>query len=255
MILAIDVGNSNIVLGVYSDEKLLFTMRIASDKNKTGDELAATIKSVLNFNGISIEGIDDAVISSVVPQITDNLKNAINALIKKEPLIVGPGLKTGINITIDNPAQLGSDMLVDCVAVSVHYPLPAIVVDMGTATTFSVLSKDKKMLGGAICPGVRTSINALSEHAAQLPFISIKAPENTVGKNTVDSMQSGVVFGNASMIDGMIDRIEEEIGEKCTVVSTGGLAEEISKHTKHEVIYNANLLLEGLILIYKKNRK
>lgn len=254
MLLAIDVGNTNIVLGVYSDEKLLFTMRIASDKNRTSDELAVSIKSVLAFHNVDVSKIDDSIISSVVPEITNTLKTSISAIIGKEPMIVGPGLKTGINIVIDNPAQLGSDMLVDCVAVSVQYPLPAIIIDMGTATTFSALTKDLKMVGGAIVPGVKTSLNALSGKAAQLPFISIQDPGKAIGKNTIDSMQSGIVYGNAAMIDGMVERFEEELGEKCTIVATGGLSEEISKHTKRKVIYNGNLLIEGLIEIYKKNK-
>ena len=253
MILAIDVGNSNIVLGGYSQDTLLFTLRISSDISKTSDELAVNIKSVLAIQNIRPENIDGAIISSVVPQLTLSLKEAIKILTNREAMVVEPGIKTGVNIKIDNPAQLGSDLLVGCVAALHLYKLPSIIIDMGTATTFSVLDEKGNMIGGAIMPGVRTAINALSAKAAQLPFISIEAPEKAIGTNTVQSMQSGVVFGNAAMLDGMIDRFEKELGSSCTVIATGGLAEEISRHTKHEIVYNGELLLEGLHIIYKKN--
>ena len=253
MILAIDVGNSNIVLGGYSQDTLLFTLRISSDISKTSDELAVTIKSVLSIHNFLPEDIEGAILSSVVPQLTFSLKKAIKLLTGSEPMIVGPGIKTGVDIKIDNPAQLGSDLLVGCVAAMHLYELPAIIIDMGTATTFSVIDKQGHMLGGAIMPGVRTAINALSAKAAQLPYISIEAPAKAIGTNTVDSMQSGVVFGNAAMLDGMIERFEKELGETCTVIATGGLSQEICRHTEHAIIYNENLLLEGLRIIYDKN--
>lgn len=253
MILAIDVGNSNIVLGGYAQDTLLFTVRVSSDIGKTTDEYAVQIKSVLSIHNIDPKEIKGVIISSVVPQITYILKSAIITLTGIDPMIVEPGIKTGINILIDNPAQLGSDLLVDSVAVASLYELPAIVIDMGTATTLGVVDEKKAMLGGAIFPGVRVSVNALSNKTAQLPYISIQPPQKAIGANTIDCMQSGMVFGTASMLDGMIERFEEELGKPCTVVATGGLAEEICRHTKRKIVYNPNLLLEGLYIIYKKN--
>ena len=253
MILAIDVGNTNIVVGVFDGDKLCFISRLASDQNRTSDETAVQLKAVLSIHDIDTTSIDGAIISSVVPMITEPLSQAITTLTGKRPLVVGPGMKTGINISIDNPAQLGSDLLVDSVAASALYPKPLIVADMGTATTLTVVNDKNSIIGGAILPGVKTSLNALTSNTAQLQQISIEAPKKAIGSNTVDCMRSGTVLGNASMLDGMIDRFNEELGAECFVVSTGGLAEVISRHTKHKVIYNPNLLLEGLYILYKKN--
>ena len=242
-----------IVIGVYDMDQLKFISRVASEQNRTADETAVLLKSVLSIHDIKIHLIDGAIISSVVPLITEPLAMAIKLLIGRKPLIVGPGMKTGINIGIDNPAQLGSDLLVDSVAASALYPKPLIVADMGTATTLSVITEKNTIIGGAILPGVRTSLNALTAKAAQLQQVSIEAPKRAIGSNTIDCMKSGVVFGNASMLDGMIERFNEELGTKCFVVSTGGLAEVISQYTKHKVVYNPNLLLEGLYILYKKN--
>ncbi len=253
MVLTIDVGNSNIVVGVYEADRLRFISRIASEQNRTADETAVLLKAVLSIHDIDIHSIDGAIISSVVPLITEPLAKSICLLTGKNPLIVGPGMKTGINIGIDNPAQLGSDLLVDSVAASALYPKPIIVADMGTATTLSVITEKNTIIGGAILPGVRTSLNALTAKAAQLQQVSIEAPKRTIGSNTIDCMKSGVVFGNASMLDGMIDRINEELGAECFVVATGGLSEVISQYTKHKVVHNPNLLLEGLYILYKKN--
>lgn len=236
MVLTIDVGNSNIVIGVYDMDQLKFISRVASEQNRTADETAVLLKSVLSIHDIKIHLIDGAIISSVVPLITEPLAMAIKLLIGRKPLIVGPGMKTGINIGIDNPAQLGSDLLVDSVAASALYPKPLIVADMGTATTLSVITEKNTIIGGAILPGVRTSLNALTAKAAQLQQVSIEAPKRAIGSNTIDCMKSGVVFGNASMLDGMIERFNEELGTKCFVVSTGGLAEVISQYTKHKVV-------------------
>ena len=248
MVLTIDVGNSNIVIGVYDMDQLKFISRVASEQNRTADETAVLLKSVLSIHDIKIHLIDGAIISSVVPLITEPLAMAIKLLIGRKPLIVGPGMKTGINIGIDNPAQLGSDLLVDSVAASALYPKPLIVADMGTATTLSVITEKNTIIGGAILPGVRTSLNALTAKAAQLQQVSIEAPKRAIGSNTIDCMKSGVVFGNASMLDGMIERFNEELGTKCFVVSTGGLAEVISQYTKHKVVYNPNIFIEGLYI-------
>ncbi len=253
MILAIDVGNTNIVVGVYDGDKLCFISRLASDQNRTSDETAVQLKAVLSIHDIDVKDIDGAIISSVVPMITEPLSQAIFTLTGKKPLVVGPGMKTGINIGIDNPAQLGSDLLVDSVAAAALYPKPLIVADMGTATTLTIVNDKNTIIGGAILPGIRTSLNALTMNTAQLPQIGIESPKKVIGSNTIDCMKSGAVLGNASMLDGMIDRFNEELGDNCFVVATGGLAEVISKHTKHKVVYNPNLLLEGLYILYNKN--
>ena len=253
MVLAIDVGNTNIVVGVYDGDQLCFISRLASDHNRTSDETAVQLKAVLSIHDIDINLIDGAIISSVVPLITGPLSSAIKILTGKKPLVVGPGMKTGINIGIDNPAQLGSDLLVDSVAASALYPKPLIVADLGTATTLTVVNDKNTIIGGAILPGVRTSLNALTANAAQLQQISIEPPKKAIGSNTIDCMKSGAVLGNASMLDGMIDRFNEELGMECFVVATGGLSEVISQHTKHKIVYNPNLLLEGLYILYKKN--
>jgi type III pantothenate kinase len=255
LILAIDIGNTNLVLGAFEEDKLKFVARISSDTNRTEDEMAVIIKSVLENHGAYSSDISGTIISSVVPSLTQTSSKAIKLLTGEYPFVVEPGIRTGINILIDNPAQLGSDLLVDSVAAANLYPKPVIIVDMGTATTFSVVDEDNCMIGGAIMPGVRISVNALSERTAQLPHINIEAPKKAIGTNTIDCMRSGVVFGAAAMIDGMIDRFEEELGKECFVVATGGLAEEVCKHTKRKIEYNKNLILEGLFILYHKNLK
>lgn len=253
MVLAIDVGNTNIVVGVFDGDKLCFISRLASEYYRTSDEMAVTIKAIFDLHNINTGLIDGAIISSVVPMVTEPLAEAVKILTSKKPIVVGPGMKTGIKINIDNPAQLGSDLLVDSVAASALYPKPIIVADMGTATTLTVINKDNAIIGGAILPGVKTSLNALTAKAAQLQQISIEPPKKVIGSNTIDCMKSGTVLGNASMLDGMIERFNEELGTECFVVATGGLSEVISQHTKHKIVYNPNLLLEGLYLLYKKN--
>lgn len=181
------------------------------------------------------------------------MATALELLFGVAPLVVGPGIKTGLNIKIDNPAQLGADLLVDSVAASVKYKKPCIVIDMGTATTFTVVSEKNEFLGGAIMPGVGISLDALSSRASQLPGIAFSKPKRTIGRNTVECMQSGIVLGNACMIDGMIGRIEAELGQKCTVVATGGLSREICSEATRDIIPDANLLLDGLRILYENN--
>ena len=253
MILAIDIGNSNIVLGVFDKAELKFISRISTDIDKTADEISVMINEIFTIRGLDRAQIKGSVLSSVVPALTQPMIQAIELLTGKPPFVVAPGIKTGLNIRIDNPAQLGSDLLVDCVAAANLYPKPVIVVDMGTATTMSVVDRKNNMLGGVIMPGVRTALNALISKTAQLPQISIERPEKAIGTNTNDSMRSGVVFGNASMIDGMIDRFEEELGEEAFVVATGGLSGEISRHMRKKVEHNPTLLLQGLYILYRKN--
>ena len=255
MLLAIDVGNTNIVLGCADGSKIESMARVATNKIMTADEYAIKIKSILELHGVHIEDIDDCIISSVVPPVTGTLKKAVSYVIGKAPMVVGPGIKTGLDIKIDNPAQLGSDLVVDAVATIANYPLPAVVVDMGTATTFSVINEKGAYLGGMILPGLGTSLQALSSNTAQLPNISIETPEAVIGKNTIDCMKSGIIYGNAATIDGIVDRIEAELSTEVNVIATGGLASKIFHHCRHKVIYDETLLLKGLAIIYEKNKK
>lgn len=253
MLLAIDIGNTNITLGGYSDDVLAFTARIATDHNMTSDQYAVTLKEILTLYNQSYEDIDDCIISSVVPQVGEFISKAVFTLCEIVPLMVGPGVKTGLNIKIDNPAQLGADLVVGAVGAISKYTLPCIIIDMGTASTISVVDKNGSFLGGVIAAGVRLTLKALAENTAQLPSISINAPKSVIGANTVDCMKSGLVYGTAAMLDGLLDRIENELGSSAAVIATGGLAKEIITHCEHTVIYDENLLLDGLREIYYKN--
>ena len=253
MILAIDVGNTNIVFGGIQNFKTAFTTRLTTDTGKTDDEYAVLFKSLIEINNCTIEDFDGAIISSVVPPLNHVLKSAVNKIIHKIPLIIGPGIKTGLNIKIDNPAQLGSDIVVGAVAAIAEYPKPLIVIDMGTATTLCVIDKNSDYRGGVIYPGVRVSLESLTKNAAQLHGISLEPPKKAIGTNTIDCMRSGTVFGNAAMIDGLIDRMSEEIDGQVTVVATGGLSQSIIPYCKHKIILDNNLLLKGLEIIYNKN--
>ena len=253
MLLAADVGNTNITLGVFEEETLKCTARLATDTKLTGDQYAISVKDVLALNGISSFDIEDAVICSVVPSVSTALSAAVSKLFSIVPLVLGPGVKTGLNIKIDNPAQLGADLAAGAVAAVHEYTMPCVVIDMGTATTISVLDKNGCFLGGSIGAGVRLTLKALTENTAQLPEISISAPTKVIGTNTADCMRSGLIFGTAAMLDGLLARIEEELGESPTVIATGGLSKDIIPLCKSEIIYNENLLLEGLRYIYEKN--
>ena len=255
MILAIDVGNTNIVVGVIHRNREIFLIeRLSTDTTKTEMEYAIDLKILLELNHILPGQLEGGIIASVVPQITYILKEAAEKILKRNVLLVGPGVKNGLNIKMDNPASVGSDQIVDAVAAIEEYPLPLIIIDMGTATTMSVVDTKKNYIGGVIMPGINVSLNALTEHAAQLYGISLEAPKRTIGKNTVDCMRSGVIHGNAACIDGMIDRMEKELGQPATLVATGGLAKVIMPHCKREIIVDDDLLLKGLRIIYDKNR-
>lgn len=253
MVLTIDIGNSNIVIGCSRDNKILFVERLSTNTTATELEYAISFKNVLELYGINPAEMDGAIISSVVPNITNVIKRAINKIIHKDAMVVGPGIKTGLKIMIDQPAQLGSDLVVDAVAGINEYPLPLIIFDLGTATTISVVSKDAEYLGGVIMPGIGISMDALVGRTSQLRKISLDPPKNIIGKNTVDCMKSGMIYGTASNIDGMIERISAELGEKPTVIATGGLAGTVIPYCKHEIILDNELLLKGLMVIYNKN--
>ena len=256
MFLAIDIGNSNITLGVYSGEKLIFVSRLATDRSRTPDQIAVELKQIFDLHKTDINFCDTAAISSVVPELSSSVSKAVKTITGCEPMLLGPGIKTGMNILIDNPAQLGADLLAGCIAASVLYPLPCIVVDLGTANKISIIDKDGAFRGCAIAPGIRISLDSLSEKTSQLPNISLKTPDHSIGTNTLDSMQSGTVFGFAAMIDGMCTRFEKELGQgKCTIVATGGLSKDLVKSCEREMIFNGELVLYGLKVLYERNIK
>lgn len=256
MLLAIDIGNSNVVIGCLNDKlETVKLFRMVSDLKKTEHEYAAGMRTILEYNGIDCHSFEGAIICSVVPPLTDLFRISVESVTGCRPLIVGTGLKTGLNIMIENPASLGSDLVADSVAAMADYPLPVIVFDMGTATTITVVDKKGNYIGGAIVPGVGISLNALSNGTSLLQRVPIEAPKKVINTMTIESMQSGAVFGAASMMDGMIDRFEEELGESCSLVATGGIAGKIVPFCKHKITYDENLLLRGLGMIYRKNRK
>ena len=255
MILAVDIGNTNIVLGGLEDEKILFEARMATDLIKTSDQYCAELKNMLALFEVTPERIGGSIISSVVPPLLNSFRTAVMKLTGKKPMVVGPGIKTGLNIQIDNPAQIGSDLIVAAVAALREYPAPLMIIDMGTATTISVIDASRTYIGGCICPGVRISADALTTRAALLPGINLDEPKRAIGRNTIDCMRSGIMLGAAAMLDGLIDRMEEELGQQATVVATGGIAKFVIPLCRRSVIYDRNLLLKGLSILYYNNQK
>lgn len=255
MLLAIDIGNTNLVIGCIHDDKILFKARIATDSTRTSDQYGVEIKSMLEAYGVKRSAIDDCIISSVVPPVFNSVRTGVIKIIGKQPMVVGPGLKTGLNIHVDVPSQVGSDRIVIAVAALAEYKAPLLLMDLGTATTIESVEPDNVYMGGVIIPGVRVSLDALTSRAAQLPGISLDRPKQVIGKNTVDCMRSGMMYGTAAMIDGLVERMEEELGHRCTLIATGGLAQFIAPLCKREIILDKDLLLKGLNIIYKKNKK
>lgn len=253
MVFTVDIGNSNIVVGTVNRQGVLFVERMSTDHKKTELEYAILLKSAMEIHGITTNEIKGCIISSVVPPVTSVINRALEKLTGEKALVVGPGIRTGLNIKIDNPAQLGSDLVVDAVAGIAEYPLPLIIIDMGTATTMSAIDAAGNYLGGVIIPGVRVALDSMVSRTAQLPRISFEAPKKAIGKNTIECMKSGSVLGSASMLDGMIDRLEEELSQDATVVATGGIAPFITPHCRHKIVCDDTLLLKGLYLIYNKN--
>lgn len=253
MIFTVDVGNSNIVLGGVQGNEIVFEARLRTDTTKTSDEYCIDLKIILDVHNLSSADIEGSIIASVVPQVTNSMQTAIRKLTGKAPLVVGPGLKTGLNIAIDNPAQTGADLVVGCVAALREHQAPMIIIDMGTATTMIVLDKNSAMIGGAIIPGVKISMDALTNRTALLPGLQLDQPKRAIGRNTIDCMRSGLMLGNACMIDGMIDRMEEELGYKTTVIATGGIAKFVLPMCRHEIIYDKDLLVKGLAALYREN--
>ena len=255
MILAVDIGNTNVVLGCMEGEQILFLERMATDRRATDMEYLVRIRSVLKYRDIDPAKLEGAIICSVVPIVTMNIRPAVEQLTGKQAVVVGPGLKTGLRINIDNPGALGADRVADAVAAVNLYPVPLITIDMGTATTVGVVDETKTFIGGMIVPGVMVSLNALAGGTAQLPHISLDPPKHAIGRNTVECMQNGIIYHNAAGVDGMIERIEAQMGKKCTVVITGGLSTVIAPHCKHEMIHDPELLLKGLMILYRKNAR
>ena len=254
MILTIDIGNTNIVLGGFDDEKLRFISRISTTAKKTDAEYATKLKSILSLYGVDESEVSGAAISSVVPILTQTMANAIKIVFKVKAVIVGPGIKTGINLLADNPAQVGADLICACVAAAKLYTPPVLIIDMGTATKFMLVDESKSFTGVSIMPGVEISLKALTGGAAQLPQISLVPPKKLLGTNTIDCMRSGIIYGNAAMLDGMIDRIGDEVKSELTIVATGGLSRSIIPYCRHDVILDDDLILKGLLIIYNKNK-
>lgn len=254
MLLVIDAGNTNITLGVYSGKELQFVSRLATDRTATRDRIAIDIHNLFEINGVRESRLEGAVISSVVPEITNALIKAVEKISGSSPLVVGAGVRTGLNICIDDPASLGADLVTTAVAAKEQYELPCLIVDLGTASKVTALNGRGDFLGGTIYPGVILSLRALASGASMLPAIRLDAPRAAIGKNTVDCMTSGIAYGTADMIDGMCERFSSEMEEPVkTIVATGGLC-SLVEHCRHQIVINKNLTLEGLRIIYEKNR-
>lgn len=255
MILTVDIGNSNIVIGGVEGERIAFEARLRTDATKTSDEYCVDLKSLLDIYAVSPTAIEGSIIASVVPQVLNSFRTAIKKLTGKQSLVVGPGLKTGLNIKIENPAQTGADLVVGCVAALREHKSPLIVVDMGTATTMVVLDAEGALIGGCICPGVKISLDALTERTALLPGLQLDQPKHAIGKNTIECMRSGIMMGTACMIDGMVERMEAELGCKTTVIATGGIAKFVVPMCKTPILYDKDLLVKGLAALYRDNKR
>ena len=255
MILAIDIGNSNIVIGGVEDRKIIFEARLRTETTKTSDQYCVDLKILLDVYNIERQDIEGCIIASVVPQVLNSMQTAVKKLTGKQSMVVGPGLKTGLNIRLENPAQTGADLVVGCVAALKAYQPPMIIVDMGTATTMVVLDESGALVGGSISPGIKISMDALTDRTALLPGLQLDQPKRVIGRNTIDCMRSGIMHGAAAMLDGMIDRMEEELGCKTTVVATGGISRFVLPLCKKEIIYDKDLLINGLVALYYDNLK
>ena len=255
MILAIDAGNSIISIGCIDDGEISRVFRLSADIAKTADEYASDIGSIMDFHGVSHAGIAGVIISCVVPPLTGILKSAVMLLAGIDAIVVGAGVKTGMNILIDDPGQLGGDMVATAVGALASYEPPMIIVDLSTATKMYVINKNGGFIGGAISPGISLSLTALAAGTSQLPQVSLEAPEKCISANTIDCMKSGAIFGAASMIDGMTERFEAELGSQAQIIVTGGLADVVYRHCRRDVIHDPHLILRGLGIIFDKNRR
>ncbi len=256
MVLTVDVGNTNITIGAFKDEELVFVSRLATDKKRMSDQYACEITEIFKLYGVEKADFSGGIVSCVVPEVMYSVTEAVKKLIGVSPVVVGPGIKTGLNILIDDPSTLGADLVTGAVAALNKYPLPCFIIDLGTASKIYVLDKNGCFLGGAIAAGINVSLGALSSSASLLPSIGLKKAKCSIGRNTVDCLISGTVVGTAAMIDGLVERFSDEIGMKPkTVVATGGFAKSVISNCKTEILYDNNLLLDGLKIMYDKNQK
>ena len=253
MLLAIDIGNTNIVIGCIRGEEILFEARIATDGARTSDQYGVEIKNMLEAFDVRKEAVRDCIISSVVPPVFNAVCTGVRKVIGREPMVVNHSMKTGLELCVDSPAQVGADRIVIAVAALRQHSAPLILIDMGTATTIEVVEPERRYIGGVIIPGVRISLDALTGRTAQLPGISLDQPGKVVSTNTVDCMRSGIMYGAASMMDGMIDRIREERGLDFSVIATGGIAQFIVPLCRHTITLEKDLLLRGLNALYQMN--
>lgn len=253
MLLTVDIGNTNINLGIFDEDTLTMSARISTDRQKTSDQYAVDFVNIFSVYNIKATDIEGSVVSSVVPEITIHIKNAITRLTNKKVIVLSPGVKTGLNILIDNPAQLGADLAAGAVGAVNSYPTPAFIVDLGTATKICAVDENRNFRGCMIAPGVAISLKALTDTSSLLPAIPLEPPKKACGTNTIESMQSGIVLGTASMIDGIIEHFIKELGEPKTIIATGGLSSFISPVCKREMVLDQDLILKGLKAIYEKN--
>jgi type III pantothenate kinase len=254
MLLAIDIGNTNIIIGMFRDEELRATWRIATGIHRMADEYASLLLNLLRQQGLDTPDVTKVALCSVVPPLTAVFEELCQRYFHISPLVVRAGVKTGVRIRMDNPAEVGADRIVDAAAAHHLYSGPVIIVDLGTATTFDTVSREGDYLGGAIAPGLSTASESLFTRAAMLPRVELTRPEHAIGTNTITAIQSGLVFGYVGLIEGIIARIQKELGEKAKVVATGGYAELIAKETSVIDVVNADLTLIGLRLVYLMNR-
>lgn len=253
MVLVIDVGNTNIVIGIYKDDELYYHWRINTHKQQTEDEYGLLMKGLFREQGVAPEDIEGIMISSVVPSLMMSLENMCTKYFGHTPLVVGPGIRTSLSIQYDNPKEVGADRIVNAVAALIEHEPPLIIIDFGTATTFCYINEQGVYAGGVITPGIHVSTEALYEHASKLPRIDLKWTNQVVGKNTVASMQSGILYGYVGQVDGIVKKIIEQTGSKSKVLATGGLAELIASHSEYIERVDPFLTLKGLYHIYKKN--
>lgn len=255
MLLTADVGNTNIKFGIFDGNELKFKLRVSTDTSKTSDEFAVELFSFFQIYNINANSVNGSVISSVVPKITENLKTAIETVTGVKSMILGPGLKNGLDIKIDRPETLGADIVAGCVGVCQKYGGPFVMIFMGTATVIVYVNEKNIYCGGAIAPGVGISLDALTSHGALLPAVDLKAPKKVISSNTSDCIRSGIMYGTACMLDGMIDNFYKDANCNCKVIATGGLAPMMTKNCNHDIIVDENIILEGLKYIYEKNIK
>jgi type III pantothenate kinase len=255
MLLVVDLGNTNVVLGLYDGEKLVQTFRVATVRSRTEDEYAVLLQQLLSLRHLSSRSVTAAIIASVVPQLTEVMLSAIRQAVGREPLLVGPGVKTGMPVLYDNPQDVGADRIVDAVAAYARFQSGVIIVDFGTATTFNCVSPKGEYLGGVIVPGVKVSLEGLMQSAAKLRPVELTAPPQVLGRNTTHAIQSGAIHGYAAMVDGLVEKLQQELGFPCRVIATGGLSSLIGKHSKRIEQLDPNLTLEGLRILYERNTK